>query len=326
MKKRNTLKIIDIIFYSTIIFKIVFYAIENVNDVGMTAYFSNITFIILFIISCIVKVILDLYWLIGIYIAFKIAHKRHLKGKLDEIDFKNDTYYRDIISKYSPGMLSYIDDFKLDEKDIVATLMSLELKRRIKIDNKIILLDEYSDDLDESEKYILDNIKNNTMKYIDINTFKFKVVNDCLKNGMLEKKVKKKISAIIYIIIYILIYGGVFLLIDLFSNIKTDNGLLLLLFIFGLLIMFLILVVYPVAMIIYLKSYNTMNKLNPFVRSKEAKNINSKLEGLKKFIEEYSTLSDKEYKDLILWENYLIYSVILGQNTKLVKEVMELIN
>ena len=34
-------------------------------------------------------------------------------------------------------------------------------------------------------------------------------------------------------------------------------------------------------------------------------------------------LNDKEYKDLVMWENSLIYSVILGYNIKIVKEVMQ---
>ena len=33
------------------------------------------------------------------------------KHKLEKIDFKNDSYYREIIKKYSPGVLSYIDNF-----------------------------------------------------------------------------------------------------------------------------------------------------------------------------------------------------------------------
>jgi len=323
MKNRNTLKIIDILFWSIIIVKTAFNVLEQAPDIITSLSVNNSIFVLLLIGFCVIRSVLSLYWLIGIYIAFKIAYKKYYKEKLDKIDLKNDTYYREIISKNSPGVLSYIDDFKLDEKDIVATLMSLELKQRIKIQNKIILINETVEGLDENEKYILDNIKNNTINSIDLTTFKSKVINDCLKSSLLVEKRQKKNNILVCFIIYFLIIGGFTVLVNLFSNIQTDNGLVLLIFMLGLLVIGLVLAIYPFAAIIYLKSYNTMKNLNPYVRSKEAKDINSKLEGLKNYIKEYSLLKDKEYKDLIIWENYLVYSIILGNNTKIVKEVMQ---
>jgi len=321
MKKRNILKIIDIIFWSIIIIKIAFNIFKLILDINTNSPINNSILVFIAIIFNIIKSILSLYLVIGVYIGFKIAYKKYYKEKLDKIDFKNDTYYREIISKNSPGVLSYIDDFKLDEKDIVATLMSLELKQRIKIQNKIILINETVEGLDENEKYILDNIKNNTINSIDLTTFKSKVINDCLKSSLLVEKRQKKNNILVCFIIYFLIIGGFTVLVNLFSNIQTDNGLVLLIFMLGLLVIGLVLAIYPFAAIIYLKSYNTMKNLNPYVRSKEAKDINSKLEGLKNYIKEYSLLKDKEYKDLIIWENYLVYSIILGNNTKIVKKV-----
>lgn len=50
--------------------------------------------------------------------------------KLNINDFKkNENYYRDIISQYSPPLLSYIDDFILDlPRDIIGIVMQLEKK------------------------------------------------------------------------------------------------------------------------------------------------------------------------------------------------------
>lgn len=39
----------------------------------------------------------------------------------------------------------------------------------------------------------------------------------------------------------------------------------------------------------------------------------------------YSNLSEKDKNDLILWNEYLIYSVIFGINTQIVDELIELI-
>ena len=322
MKNKNILKIIDILFWFIIIAKITFDVLKQISDTGTNIPLDNIIFVLLLIGFCVIKSMLSLYWFIGIYIGFKIAYKKYYKEKLDKIDLKNDTYYREIISQNSPGVLSYIDDFKLDEKDIVATFMSLEIKKRIKIEDKIILLNPTTKDLEENERYILDNIKNNTINSIDITTFKNKVIDDCLKKSLLVEKRQKK-NILNYFIIYILIIGGFTALVNLFSNIQTKNGLVLILFMLGLFIVGVVIAIYPFVLIIYMKSYNTMKNLNPYVRSKEAKDINLKLEGLKNYIKEYSLLKDKEYKDLIIWENYLVYSIILGNNTKIVKEVIQ---
>ena len=49
-----------------------------------------------------------------------------------KIDFlKEKDYYREIITQYSSLELSYIDDYKIDyKKDLVATLLSLQLKKK----------------------------------------------------------------------------------------------------------------------------------------------------------------------------------------------------
>ncbi len=55
-------------------------------------------------------------------------------------------------------------------------------------------------------------------------------------------------------------------------------------------------------------------------RSSKGKEINEKLEGLKSFFQDYSMLSEREAKEVELWEDYLIYSVMFGHNKKIVEE------
>ncbi len=79
-----------------------------------------------------------------------------------KIDFlKEKDYYREIITQYSSLELSYIDDYKIDyKKDLVATLLSLQLKKKINIQgNDIKIIDDSSFSLRKIEEYILSNIK-----------------------------------------------------------------------------------------------------------------------------------------------------------------------
>ena len=41
---------------------------------------------------------------------------------------------------------------------------------------------------------------------------------------------------------------------------------------------------------------------------------------LKKYLEDYSMIQEKTEKQLTIWEDYLIYSVIFNQNSKLIEE------
>lgn len=340
--KKRVLRVLDIIFWIIII-------VSALIEIGKALIAGNISFdnaipnmfeikeyliiifsILFLFLFYIVVSLLKMFYLTIIYIGIKIAYKKYNKEKLDEIDFKNNSYYREIIEKYSPGVLSYIDDFKIGEKDIVATLMSLELKKKIKIEDKIKVINENSEDLEENEKYILDKIKANKIRDINIITFEKKVISDCINDDLLEEKtdIKKKVirKVVICILIYALVIIGFHFLPVAFNKIQSDNWAVILLFMVIILIIFLTMFIFPFTTIIYINSYYFMNKLNPYARNKKSKDINFKLEGLKKYIKEYSLLNQKEYKDIVMWENYLIYSVILEQNTEIVNEIMKKIN
>ena len=89
-----------------------------------------------------------------LYFAFHLASKVHNAEKFDASDKKNSNYFRDLCFKYSPATLSYIMNFKIEKKDIVASLLMLELKGKITIkDGKYIVSDKSMDNLEENEKF-----------------------------------------------------------------------------------------------------------------------------------------------------------------------------
>ena len=106
-----------------------------------------------------------------------------------KIDFlKEKDYYREIITQYSSLELSYIDDYKIDyKKDLVATLLSLQLKKKINIQgNDIKIIDDSSFSLRKIEEYILSNIKFGKL-LINGQTLKQKLIKMLLKITLLEK-------------------------------------------------------------------------------------------------------------------------------------------
>ena len=341
LTKKKMIRGIDLIFWSFIIIRTIMDmihgieigdinldAINTVESLGIKEY-ASICFFMLFVFSFYIVVsLLKSFYLTILYIGVRIAYKKYNKERLDKIDFKNNSYYRDIISKYSPAVLSYIDDFKLEEKDIVATLMSLELKQKLTIKDGIKIINDSEENLDENEKYIFKKLKNNTLKNINMLEFEEKVIKDCLDYNLLEEKkdINKKIIKKVFfsVCIYILIVAGFFNFPTFYNNIPNKN--IAILFLPVMFILFFIMIILPFSTIVYIKSYYRMNKQNPYIRNKKARNINKKLEGLRKYVKDFSQLSKSQYNEIVLWEDYLIYSVILGQNSKIVKEIMKKIN
>lgn len=61
-----------------------------------------------------------------------------------------------------------------------------------------------------------------------------------------------------------------------------------------------------------------------YSRTKKGDELNIKIEGLKRFLKEHSSLAEKELKQLELWEHYLIYSILFNQNEKALTELKKI--
>lgn len=344
ISNKKIIKIVDIIYWLVIVITVIIQCVNAVhmgeidlNEIKLNEiksatfmqymhFFIGILFIIIFQF---VTAILKNFYITIIYFGIKVGYKKYNKEKLEKIDFKNDKYFRDIIPELSPAVLSYIDDFQLDEKDIVATLLELQLKQKIDINNKIEIKDSSEENLTENEKYVFQNLKNGTLKNISMSIFEQKVVSDCKQKGLLIEKQNVKQEIIKKIILGVIIYALIIIAFFEFPNIynqfavNNDNFIVLALIVMP--ILFCTMVIYPARTIIYIKTYYFMNKVNPYVRNKNAKEINDKLEGLKKYIKEYSVMNERKKEEINIWEDYLIYSVIFGENTQIVKEIIKMI-
>ncbi len=317
-RKRKIIKIIDVMFIILMVF-ITVIAIIGMTDERMIIEFEeeNVVleqFVKIFL-SFLVAIFAEFWWVV-LYLGIRIAVSKFYKHKLDKSDLKKyENYYRDIIEEYSIGVLSYIDDFKIDESTIIATLMSLELKGIIKLNDKVEIVSENIEKLDKNETYIYNCIKNSNLKRISMSEYEKNIIQDCKEKGLLEerKSIKQIIIKGILIIILILILIRI---IPMFLSTVLEEEYLLITEI----IVFLLSTVSPFAIIVYICTYYFMNKKSPYIRNKKAKQLNENLEGLKNYLKDYSNLEDKSKDELILWENYLIYSVVFKQNKKIIEE------
>lgn len=295
---------------------------------NMTNFSQVLTaFLMLFSISFIMTFLNNMI-IILLFIGIKIGMKSIKKEKLNDSDFgKYKGYYREIIKEYSPAVLSFIDDFEIiKDKDIVASLLGLKLKKHIDdTETEIQVMDNDDSKLDQNEKYLLEN----RGKY-ELSIFKNLVIKDALEHGLIEIKhgIKKKIlQKIIFLAIgFVLIQVMFFMLMSIQViggwHIEDNPILLLMIITAGIPIIFFI-IGYPIFSIIHLISYKIKSAQMPYIRTKKGNEINELLEGLKNYLKDFTMLDKRSKDELILWEDYLIYSVIFSQNKIVVQEFQE---
>ncbi len=77
------------------------------------------------------------------------------------------------------------------------------------------------------------------------------------------------------------------------------------------------LIVYKVFRAIYFRSIENNN----YIRTESGKKLAEEIAAMQRYIHEFSLLSEKEKKDIELWEDFLVYAVVLEENTNIVKEI-----
>ena len=276
--------------------------------------------------------------------AAKFGKKRSEKDfaniQLTKDDFKKDKeYYREILKINSPLIIGYVDDFDLNKNKLIAEILYLKHKNIIDIrDNQLIKNDNIDENtLYSSDKYILDNIKDGKLQISNdssladdpskdmlqliegksskenkfMNELRTKIIDDAkLKLELLSDKSvyneKKKCVAIFLIAVTMFGFG---------FNAEPENIIQTLMLLGSIFLFF------------YGANYLKMlDNVGLHFRTKKGEELNEKMEGLKQYLKEYSLLDERETDAVVLWEEYLIYSVMFGQNTKAIEEFEKYIN
>lgn len=240
------------------------------------------------------------------------------KKEMIKIDLKTDKdYFRDILKNYGILELAYIfNDFKLKKKDIIAALLSMELKNIIKVENRQIIYIDRNKDIKESENYLLNNEHEGRVNITNIRYITNIVKNEALNNGLLKRNesiLKDIISMFLKVIIFNFITGIITIV---YSNIIFNNVENTFLFLIGIII--LVLNVLSIYRFVYLASY-IYHKVTNYELTEEGIEIKKNLNGLMRFIKDFGDLDNDPKKSLEIWEDYLIYAIIF-KNNKVIEE------
>ena len=84
---------------------------------------------------------------------------------------------------------------------------------------------------------------------------------------------------------------------------------------------FLLLLLFPVLYMTF--GEGKKGERSPYKRTPLGEVYTEYIYGMKNFIRDYSNLSDAEKDSLVLWDDYLIYAVVLEENENIVEEIMQ---
>lgn len=260
-------------------------------------------------IGSLILMIIILVGYIGIRIGTEIYNK--LKSRISK---DKGIYIRDMEVEYSPAILSYLQNQKIEkEKDIMACILDLCAKRYLNIKqereknysleigtNKNINL------LPEDEKYLYDKI----VKKQKINFSKWKsiIIEEFNKYKFLKNT---KISLyVVFLMLYFIIMILLAIINNLNSNINLDSGVnfMVLIFFTAMELAFL----EPIIRIISekLRKGEYISGIYTNAGAKEMK----RWDKYKNYLQDYTLIKEKKIDSVMVLEKHIAYATVLNVN------------
>lgn len=258
-------------------------------------------------------------------------------------------YHRDKLDGLSPVEISYLTDLELEEdKDIAAQILQYELWGVIEFVNGKINIKNINDSrLKERDKILIKLLANDAT---DLSQWKKQSYNDMTNSKFFyeSKDGKSKLLKITYRLAYIsLIFFIIFFILFLITSLRNLENLDNFTYIFDYFInmenndlsnfiitnneMYIVIAFMLLAGIIFgsfiagigVARFDYVNNVNKskLIRTNEGNRTTEYIFGLKNFINDFTLLSEREKKELVLWDDFLIYAVVLEENKKIIDEI-----
>jgi len=293
------------------------------------------------------------------YYGISRAVRRNRRARVQYDVIQNIDYFREEFKELSPADISLLMDLKIEkEKDITATLLSLEQKKWIRIEkDSIVPLQTRGEALLPSEEDLFERIRMNQMDFNSLGQWQYYSTRSAFRAGLLTDN-KNKVRLLVHMALFVLAFLfciRVFMGADMEETETEVNGLLaaveekypdkeemtdeeaLMLFqeqlaqpemqkiIIYLVLSFLQLVcgllifILPIAAVAYLIAYLVSKP--QYKRTKKGKILTEELAGMRNFIHDFSNLAEADKEQLALWDNFLVYAVVLEENENIVREI-----
>ncbi len=262
-------------------------------------------------------------------------------------------YYREELTGISPATVSMCVDFEIErDKDLAAQLLKFTMQGLIETDGTqiTVLVEQTPPELTKSERFLLDALRGGKLRNDDANDWADLAWTEVMAGPYLTKKEPKKQKTggaagclgclpffVVMAVATPLLYSAP---VTALMNVSEDlsNAQALELFmenpatLLGAGIIILVAIALfcsmalPFALILYGFTSTAAKAKNRYKRTEAGDILTEEIYGLKNFIHDFSNLEHAQKETLVLWDDFLIYAVLLEENTSIVTEITAMRN
>ena len=266
--------------------------------------------------------------LIGLILGYQKGKAKRVRDDSTFVSLQNIEYYRENLGKLEPAIVSLLVDLDIyGEKDIVATLLRMKNKGVITFgeNGKIFLTGKNKNRLSESEKELLDFIaqdkhgsKKNILWWKQNRFREAETLGYIKKKETVNGKMLLKGTGVGVLSFFMAIFlWSAFLAIDVFEK-SYSVGWMILVFLW--LLMIDVLIFTPFYLLARMVGYKRRGDVL-WERTEIGNEMAEKAAGLARYIQDFTLLSEREKEEAILWDDYLVYAIVLEENEKIVKDI-----
>lgn len=256
-------------------------------------------------------------------------------------------YYRDKLKGISPTTISLMQNLSVEEeKDLTATLLKLQLMGNIVITgNEIVITSEDTSKLLPSEEILFEELKTGKLRRSYIEDWKKQAVVEAKAQGYLKEKkssktlLRKKIVLIVLFILSLCYFmtkaEPVMNSIDdvLKLNIPEEmtffdiplheDSEILIDVLVKIVVIFISMIGIFGCPILYF-IFHVMYKFqkDELKRTYKGEALTDEILGMKRFLKDFSMLNEADKEVLGLWDEFLIYAIVLGENEKVIDDIL----
>ena len=232
-------------------------------------------------------------------------------------------YIRDVDVEYSPAVLSYLQNQKIEKKkDLMASILNLCAKGFLKIEKKEenhyelkVVPNKEEELLKKDEKYLYNKICKK--EKINLNTWT-RYIREEFESYHFTKETKIRLSTV-----FLSLYIGSMIILAIYATISGNQigqGLSDMVFI-TFFVAFELAILEPIIKVV-LRHLRKGEYLDGTYTVKGAKEM-KRWDKYKKFLEDYTLLEDKPLESVIVLEKHLAYATVLNVNTSYTKSFID---
>lgn len=272
-------------------------------------------------------------------------------------------YYREKLTGISPTTISLLMDLQIElKKDISALLLKYIKMGAISMEGQIIHVHSQDlPDLSSSDRTLLALIAQGQAQPANLNVWRKQAITEAIETGNLKYRgAKQNISSLSHscltgclsgCLLPILLFLGVGLgafalqrsgwmntIDDFLAAAPQDFGteqinylfsspdVIIIIAIAALLVLLLFAILWLPAAALLRTVLSASNAMILLKRTETGELLTAQISGLKNFIHDFSNLPEAEKEHLLLWDDFLIYAVVLEENERIIEDIFKMKN